>query len=619
MKSGVFWIAILFTAQVCIANELQQQYEKAYFLETSKGQTKQAIAIYKTISEKEPNKENEVAIKQSLLRLLHIATIHKSESTIKECHEKLLQKTDTTIQKLVDAAKPDSTIYIPEGLYSEPVSIDKNLTLKGANRATCIIEVTADQPLVYAAPKSKVTIESLTLKNQLETSQKTDPPGYTLVAQDATVVARDCLFIALGNIKRSPVSVFARGFSNVQLEECRFEGFEYTIQYGEGTKGLVKDCIIQDSGHCGITAYEDSDVTIQNNVITGSLYHGIRSTGGTIHVRDNLIIDNRNRGIYLGSKPAHGSIINNVIIGNSTGISAFSYTDTKIENNLILNSGYSGIDTRNTCKISVKNNIFSGNSRGFSVQDPQGGNKFKVVRNTFWKNEQTSGDYKLPSTTIEENPQFKDPTTGNFAIENSKVKSAGHGLSNPEPIASLWKQYVELDSAKAEALILSMENMLAADSGRQKGSLQENVNGFDMMNGDLKNALRTFGEPESYIWGNNTFKKNSLPQRYIMTYPDGFRIFMFNDNIVEFRFEEKTVYEIGGLTVGTPLSQVLKILGKPRKTVNNRECDYEERILYKNSKGQRNGHAYYADKGLRLFFMHNKVIALYVTDNTILR
>lgn len=290
MKIKAVLTTILLAANLCQGGELQQKYEKAYFLETAKGRVKEAAAIYNAISEAEPTDENRAAIKQSLLRLLHIATVRKHEATIKDCHEKLLQKTDTPIQELIDATKAGGTVYIPAGKYTEPLSIDKEIVLKGSDREQCIIEATSDRPLVFAAPKSKLTLESLTLKNQLETSRKTDPPGFTLVAKDASVTARDCRFAALGNNQRSPGCVYAMGFSNVQLEGCRFEGFEYTIRYGAGTEGHVKDCVVQNPGHCGITAFQDSEVVIERNIVTGSAYHGIRSTGGIIHVKDNLMV-----------------------------------------------------------------------------------------------------------------------------------------------------------------------------------------------------------------------------------------------------------------------------------------------------------------------------------------
>jgi parallel beta-helix repeat protein len=441
MKTTTLLIAGILAAQLCPANELQQKYEKAYYLETAKGQAKQAAALYKTISEAEATAENKPAIKQSLLRLLHIATFRKHESTIKECHEKMLQKTDTTIQELVDVTKAGGTVYIPAGKYEGTVTLGNKITLKGENRETCILFATADRPLIHIPKRQEATLESLSLKSQMSTSERSDPPAYTLVVQDAKATVIDCDFGALGHAKRSPCAVAPLGFSEVDLQGCRFVGYEYTISYGGGAKGSVKDCTVMNSGHCGITVGKDCEVEITGNIVTGSRYHGIRCTGGMLTVKDNLIINNRNRGIYLGNNPAQGEVSNNAIVGNGTGISSFSHTEVEIENNVILGNQHAGLDTRGTCRIEVANNIFTGNKKtGFAVYE--GGNeRFRVGKNTFWKNGTPSIDFKLPSSTLEADPQFTNPDKGNFSVGNSKIKSAQHGLTNPEIITKLWEKY----------------------------------------------------------------------------------------------------------------------------------------------------------------------------------
>lgn len=611
MKTGMLLIAGLLAAQLCAANELQQQYEKAYYLETAKGQAKQAIALYKVISEAEPTEENRPAIKQSLMRLLHMATVRKHTGTIKDCHEKLLQKTDTTIQELVDASQAGGTVYIPAGKHEGTVSIGKQLTLKGTDRKTCILEATADRPLIHIPKKQEVTLESLSLRSQMETSERSDPPGYTLVVQDAKATVIDCDFGALGNAKRSPCAVMANGFSQVDLRGCRFVGYEYTISYGGGAKGSVKDCVVMNPGHCGITVGNDCEVEITGNIVTGSRYHGIRCTGGTLFATDNLFVGNRNRGVYLGNKSAQGEVSNNAILGNGTGVSAFSSTEVEIENNVILGNAHAGIDTRGSCEIEVKNNIFAGNKTGFAVYEG-GNNRFRVGKNTFWKNETASTDFKLPSSTTEADPQFADPTAGNFSV----INSSGHGLVNPGILSNLWNKYAELDAENATAFSETITARMAAPEEQEKNPLQAMVDGFDMENGDLDEVLRTFGEPERYFFGDKTYTKKNLPIAYLMSYPNDFRICMNNDEIEEFRFEKKTDYKIAGITVGTSLEQVLKALGKPKRTVNGRKCTYKDRILFKNSKGKPIGHAYYSDKGLRLFFMYDEVVALYIIDNT---
>jgi len=50
MKTTTMIIAILTTASLCVANELQQQHEKVYFPETAKGKTEEAMKIYREIA-----------------------------------------------------------------------------------------------------------------------------------------------------------------------------------------------------------------------------------------------------------------------------------------------------------------------------------------------------------------------------------------------------------------------------------------------------------------------------------------------------------------------------------------------------------------------------------------
>jgi nitrous oxidase accessory protein NosD len=443
MKTGKWLVATMVLVGGSYAGTLDQKYEKAYYLETAKGKVMEAAAIYQSIAAAASTDANKDAIKKSLLRLLHIGTPRKHEPTIKDCHEKLLSKTDTTIQELVESAKEGSTIYIPAGTYKETLVLGKKLTLKGADRDGCILEAEADQPVIHVMKKQDVLIESLTLKSQLETSERTDPPGCALLVKDAKATLKDCAVIALGSSKRSPLGVFVQGFSEVQLINSVFEGYAYPIFFADGTEGLVKGCVVKNPTDCGFMSHAESEVTIEGNIFTGSAKHGVRSTGGTIHLKDNLIVKNRNRGIYLGNKTTHGEIINNAIVENGSGISTFASSDVEIENNVIIENGYSGIDTRVYGQIQVKNNIIADNQKtGFAVFE-EGSTKFKVGKNTFHGNGEPSTDYKLPSSTLDENPKFAKASDGDFTVENNAVKSAGHGLTDPSVISILWKKYEE--------------------------------------------------------------------------------------------------------------------------------------------------------------------------------
>ena len=50
MKMGMMVGCLLAITQICAADDLQQRYEKAYYLETAKGQTEEALEIYREIA-----------------------------------------------------------------------------------------------------------------------------------------------------------------------------------------------------------------------------------------------------------------------------------------------------------------------------------------------------------------------------------------------------------------------------------------------------------------------------------------------------------------------------------------------------------------------------------------
>jgi len=215
------------------------------------------------------------------------------------------------------------------------------LTLKGESRNDCIFEVTSNRPAISVDTKGKgrVIIEAVTIKWQLATSDRTEYP-FAVAVKDTIAEVKNCSFQPLGNFKRCPVAINAMGFSELGVDTCRFEGFEYTVCFGQGTKGTIRNSLVMGSGHQGISLYSGATAEIIGNVVTGSRYHAVRSTGGTLNMTNNLIINNANRGVYLGNKSARGTIANNIIIGNGTGIGGFARSNVKVENNIIADSSY---------------------------------------------------------------------------------------------------------------------------------------------------------------------------------------------------------------------------------------------------------------------------------------
>jgi len=355
--------------------------------------------------------------------------------------DKQVNATQKNLQALIDSAKPGDTVIVPKGIYKEPIDINKSLNLKGELRGECVFEVTADRPAIFidTKGKGKVTVQDLTIKWQLATSNKGIERPFALGVKDTKAEIKNCSFLPLGNFQRSPVAVRVDGFSNLNIRRSRFEGFEYVICYGQGTKGKTTDCLIMDCGHQGIINYTGATLHVERNVITGSRYHAVRCTGGILYVKDNLLINNANRGIYLGNRSGSGTITNNLIINNAVGIGAFARAKYEIKNNVIADSSYSGIGMYKSCYLTIRDNIFLNNERGWVMFDKgeKGGNT--SYRNTFWKNKVDDENFKKTGNSINADPGFIDPENGDFSLKPGPAKANKQGLTNPQLFKDLWK------------------------------------------------------------------------------------------------------------------------------------------------------------------------------------
>jgi len=356
---------------------------------------------------------------------------------------------DGTLQERIRAAKPRDVVALPTGVYTGPIVIDKPLVLKGQDAEKCILEVTADEPALSITSRSAVLVESITIKWQLATSQRRQGPSGAVAVQDGTATLRGCRVAALGNPQRCPAAVQCLGFSNVKLENSRFEGFEFSINYGGGAEGSVTDCVVLGPGHCGVTVFSGSKLEVARSIVTGSRFHGLRCTGGKLTVRDSLIVNNRNRGVYLGNKPGDTTIRNSVIYGNGTGVSVFGQSEATLAHNVILKSDYSGVDARDSARLTVRDNVFSDNPKGFVLVAETGRSRVTLGQNTFWRNAQDTENVERPAGSLTVDPQFADAAEGDFAPQAEELKQAHQGLTDPSALAGLWRKWRELSGTGA--------------------------------------------------------------------------------------------------------------------------------------------------------------------------
>ncbi len=147
-------------------------------------------------------------------------------------------------------------------------------------------------------------------------------------------------------------------------------------------------------------------------------------------------------------------------------------------------------------------------------------------------------------------------------------------------------------------------------------SLIEKLKTFEIDAANPEDVISAFGEPLKCVWGRQVFDPDDLPVRYIAVYPNGFHVFVSHDKVIELRHEgDGTGYAFEGkLKVGSTLDEALKVLGRPKETLQGEKNRFEDEVLYRDIAGKA-GHCYYAraDRDVRLWFGDYRVIAIYTT------
>ena len=108
---------------------------------------------------------------------------------------------------------------------------------------------------------------------------------------------------------------------------------------------------------------------------------------------------------------------------------------------MILDSGYAGLGTRDSCPITVRNNLFRGNTRGIILFEETGKSRVDVGQNSFWKNKTNTENLKTPETAILADPRLTAPTDGDFVPQAEQLAANGQGLSDAQVFRSLWAKW----------------------------------------------------------------------------------------------------------------------------------------------------------------------------------
>ena len=191
-----------------------------------------------------------------------------------------------SIQAAVDAADPGDTIIVRDGIYSENINVDEQLTIQSENGSeNCIIQAANSNYPVFAITADCVNIKGFTVEGA------TGSTGIRLSTVDHCTITN---IITLNNTV------------GIQL---------YASSYNYISNSSISN------NDDGIYLFHLNNYnTLTNNKVSNN-YNGIYLYySGNNDISNNDISNNYWRGIYLVSSSLYNSISNNNISNNFCGI-----------------------------------------------------------------------------------------------------------------------------------------------------------------------------------------------------------------------------------------------------------------------------------------------------------
>lgn len=190
-----------------------------------------------------------------------------------------------TIAQALQDAMPSEAVLVSPGTYHERISVPANVTLQGTNPNTTIVDGDGVNGSAVVYLDSGATISGLSVQHG----------GSNF--WDAAIWAGESATITNNRISNSSM-------------------------------GIVRYCF---SAPCADTSI------ITNNLVTQTVNAGIVVHGARAQVENNTVVYNQSQGITFEAAGSQGTIANNIVTNNQTGIAAASAT-TLVHNLLWLNS-----------------------------------------------------------------------------------------------------------------------------------------------------------------------------------------------------------------------------------------------------------------------------------------
>ncbi len=256
-----------------------------------------------------------------------------------------------TIQAAIDAADPGDTIIVAAGTYNENITIDKTLTLEGAQAGVNARGRTGPESIINA----QLEVDAV-LINGVETVATFD--GFTVENYERVGILAGAF-----SLEDDPVEVHI--LNNIVKPPTLEPPNNNNIQVGDGTTGTiigneVSGALLEspDWSGSGILVAGSSNVVVSNNYVHNS-EGGIQILGyaqyrdgvaAVSNLIENNLVENCDAGISVQGNSIGTIIRYNDVLNNDTGIGSLAYdfsydqstpSGTQIHyNNIVGNENY---------------------------------------------------------------------------------------------------------------------------------------------------------------------------------------------------------------------------------------------------------------------------------------
>ncbi len=242
-------------------------------------------------------------------------------------------------------------IRVMPGIYPEPgLSIPANVTLRGAGRDCCILDLTMISAAV-AMSESSATIEGFDIRAM----------GIDITAMDITLCDNDITNPLADGIQIRGVEV------NAVVHDCRIHDCQdWGVVVRDAAQAFIHDNLIYDNGSGGVL-FNEAGGSVSNNKVLHNDVYGVQVVGIVTSVSGLIVDDNKIGHNFVGISLRQG------------------WPDSRVVSNDIFDNDDIGVEIIDGSPVVVANTITRSNT-GIAIDN--GGTTWpaKIVGSNIWLN-----------------------------------------------------------------------------------------------------------------------------------------------------------------------------------------------------------------------------------------